>query len=366
MKKPLRIVADAHIWGVKQAFSYLSGFDVNLKALEKEAITSQAIHDADILLTRSGTQVNANLLQDSNVRFCGTATIGDDHYDKPWLEAQGIAWASAAGSSTGSVLEYILATLLELHVQQHVDLSRDSIGIVGAGRIGGQLVKICEALGISVLVNDPPRQCMEGDQGFVSLEYLLAHADIVSLHTPLIQQSENRTYHLLDEMALQRFQGKAIINAARGACVDNQALLGWLNQTCGVAVLDCWEHEPDIELALLQHQQCVIATPHIAGHSLDGKAANTQFIYRALCEYLGVQPEWDMHAMLPKLTCVAQEARGWHELHALINQFYIIQNDSKQFKASPKDFVSMRRYYPVRRAWDKQSSHLADILYPDK
>ncbi|MDQ6954407.1 MAG: 4-phosphoerythronate dehydrogenase [Mariprofundaceae bacterium] len=365
----LNIVADEHIWGVQEACSYLSPYNVQLCILQAKDITAEALKSANILLTRSSTQVDASLLAGSKVRFAGTATIGDDHYDKTWLDANQIAWATAAGSSTDSVLEYILAALLELHEQRKLDLSSMTLGVIGAGRIGGQLVNICRALGIKVLVNDPPRQRLTQGDNFVALQELLNQADVLTLHTPLIKNGSDKTYHLLADAQFQEFQGSVIINAARGACVDNLALLHWLNsQRDNAAVLDCWENEPAIFTKLLHHKQCMIATPHIAGHSLDGKAANTQYIYNALCDYLGIEAVWNAQDELPKLSYHDDDRiESWYDLHEKIEQFYPLMQDHlnliKGEGCIADRFVYLRRHYPVRRAWKKQSKALSQILH---
>ena len=368
----IKVVADEHIWGIRSACKHIAGYAVDLLVLPPKHITADIVRDADVLLTRTGTKVDAALLAGSRVRFAGTATIGDDHYDKAWLDAQGIAWATAAGSSTGSVLEYVLAALLELHAQGKISMPDMTLGVIGAGRIGGRLVDICRALGIKVLVNDPPKQRLEGDGDFVSLDVLLREADVLTLHTPLLREGRDSTVHLLNQGQLEQFCGKVIINAARGACVDNQALLGWLNASNDVyAVLDCWEHEPGISRALLEHAQCVIATPHIAGHSLDGKAANTQYIYEALCAFLGVQPDWHMDDDLPAVAYSAdQDVSSWDDLYARVRGLYPIMQDHQALRlcrhasneAIEEHFVRLRRHYPVRRAWEKQSRVLSEIL----
>jgi len=369
MSRTLNIVADAHIWGVESAFSRLPGFDVSLTTLEHRDITRAALKDADILLTRSSTKVNARLLDGTPVRFVATATIGDDHFDKPYLNSRAIAFANAAGSSTGSVIEYMITVLLELHVRGLISIPDTRIGIIGAGRIGGGLENICRELGMAVLVNDPPRQRTEGNAGFSSLDELLEQADILSLHTPLTRAGEDATWHLLDRQALEHFQGRGIINAGRGACLDNDALADWLDADDDrFAVLDCWEHEPDISRRLLSHPQVVIATPHIAGHSLDGKAANTQFVHDALCRFLNIVPAWDMRDDLPppppvvKISCTQNP---WQNLHAAATTLYPLARDDTEMRSwvgSPgreraSAFTHYRRHYPVRRAWHVPGIH---------
>jgi len=371
MNTDLNIVADAHIWAVESAFSELPGFDVHLQILENKQITPDTVHDADILLTRSSTRVNAGLLQTSSVRFAGTATIGDDHYDKDWLDAHAIAWANAAGSSTDSVLEYMLTALLELHVRGFINIPDTCIGVIGAGRIGGKLASQCEALGMRVLRNDPPRARAEGPDSFATLEQVLEQADILTLHTPLIARGKDCTVHLLAGEQLNTFKGRGIINAGRGACVDNAALIDWLDANADrFTVLDCWEHEPRPDTRLIRNPGMAIATPHIAGHSIDGKAANTLFIYKSLCDFLQIEPIWNMHEHLPtpKLAhTVNTQGDCWHQLHAATNWLYALNEDNETMKSwpgltnseLPNAFTGYRRHYPVRRDWQHAPLHFS-------
>lgn len=370
-QRRLTIAADAHIWGVAQAFSSLPSFEVDLRILESSEITPTAVRDADILLTRSATRVDASLLAGSRVRFAATATIGDDHYDKAYLHSRGIAFANAAGSSTGSVLEYMIAALLFLHQRGLMRIPATRFGIIGAGRIGGGLAAICRALGMEVRCNDPPRARREGDAGFFGLDDVLAWADVISLHTPLTRAGRDASFHLIDAAAFARFRGFGIINTARGAVVDNAALGDWLDQDAGrFAVLDCWEGEPHISRRLLAQPQVVLATPHIAGHSLDGKAANTEFIYRALCRHLGIVPQWTMGKALPAAgmnVTIATERDVLANLQRAACALYDIEHDDRCFRqclalddeALAAAFVHLRRHYPPRRAWRLAAVHLS-------
>ncbi len=345
--------------------------DVNLRILEHKDICREALKDADVLLTRSSTLVNADLLEGTHVRFVATATIGDDHFDKTWLADHGIAFANAAGSSTGSVIEYMTTVLLSLHARGLTAIPRTTIGIIGAGRIGSALAKICEAMGMQVLINDPPRARSEGNAGFCSLDEVLQRADVLTLHTPLLRDGEDCTVHLLDAARLSCFRGEGVINAGRGACVDNAALADWLDGDTGrFAVLDCWEHEPTPMHRLLTHPQLAISTPHIAGHSLDGKAANTQYAYHALCRWLRIKPEWNIQDELPlpdkpvELGCTG---KLWHDLSIAATRLYPIGADHEAMRAwgnlsvseLANAFTRYRRHYPVRRAWEHSPVHFA-------
>jgi len=370
VNKPLTIVADAHIWGLKSACMSLPGYDISLHALESRGITREAVAGADVLLTRSATQVNAELLAGSPVRFAATATIGDDHYDKAYLQEMGIAFANAAGSSTGSVIEYMLTALLDLHARKLIDIPETTLGIIGVGRIGSALELRCRAMGMKVLINDPPRARAEDSEGFSDLDTLLDQADVLTLHTPLTRHGPDKTVHLLNQQQLQHFRGKGIINAARGACVDNQALCEWLDESHErFAVLDCWEHEPGVSKRLLGHPGMVISTPHIAGHSLDGKAANTLYIYRALCNWLGISAVWGIEKDLPTSAVPANiqcTDDAYANIHKAASILCPLQQDSTAMQAwaalpeqeLAKAFVAYRRHYPIRRAWPFARVHM--------
>ncbi|MDX8389402.1 MAG: 4-phosphoerythronate dehydrogenase [Mariprofundaceae bacterium] len=363
--KSLNIIADSHIWGAKQAFSTLPKHDVKLTLCHSREMCIENLKDADIILVRSGIKLGKPLLESSRVRFVATATVGDDHIDKKWLQERGIAFASAAGSSTGAVVEYMTTLFLQLHHLGKLQFSDCTLGIIGAGRIGSRIANTAKTLGMKVMVNDPPRARLEGKKGFVNLETLLQKSDIISLHTPLLYEGLDATMHLINAETLSMFRGYGIINAARGAVIANSDLIHWLDQSpLNFAALDCWEGEPNISIPLLAHTGMAVATPHIAGHSLDGKAANTQSIYDALCHFLGVVPKWDMHSELPNdITLHLNQA---HQstlpiLHAISECLYPINRDHNTLqklchlhdsKLRATSFTAQRRNYPVRRAWD--------------
>jgi len=343
-----KLIIDSNVWGGAEAFAHLGDVDIR----SHEHITREAVQHIDALITRSSTRANVSLLAGSSVRFIGTATVGDDHVDKDYLKQQGITFVSAAGSSTQSVVEYMLAVFFTLENIGKLSFSKDKVGIVGVGRIGSTLNQACNKLGFKALLNDPPKGLN------TNLDEVLETADILTLHTPLTHDGKHATHHLIGEKELSKFKGKGIINAGRGACVDNQALLDWLNQDVEhFAVLDCWEDEPNIHLDLLNHAQVLIATPHIAGHSLDGKSANTYYVYKDLCDFLQASSTWDMQAALPDVAVGTLSSNMSKSELALA--MYPIENDNQAMKQAGKTdnfkawFSSYRKNYPVRRAWDK-------------
>ncbi|RMR12003.1 Erythronate-4-phosphate dehydrogenase [Pseudomonas savastanoi pv. glycinea] len=324
------------------------------------AIDRAAVANADILLVRSVTPVTRELLEGSPVRFVGTCTIGTDHLDLDGFQQAGIQWASAPGCNARGVVDYVLGSLLTLAEIEGVDLAQRTYGVVGAGQVGGRLVDVLKALGWNVLVCDPPRKSAEGGD-FVSLDEILQRCDVISLHTPLSKAGALATWHLLDETRLRQLrQGAWLINASRGAVVDNTALHDVLLEREDLqAVLDVWEGEPQVNVALAD--LCVLGTPHIAGYSLDGRQRGTAQIYQALCAFLGQPAVIKLDDLLPKpwLAQVSLDASSdpvW-ALNMLCRGVYDPRRDDADFRRSLTGdtasqrlaFDALRKHYPPRR-----------------
>jgi erythronate-4-phosphate dehydrogenase len=353
------IVADENIPLLDEFFA---GFG-EIRRLPGRGIDAAAVAAADLLLVRSVTHVDRALLEGSAVKFVGTCTIGTDHLDLDYFQQAGIAWASAPGCNARGVVDYVLGSLLVLAEQQGVDLAGRTYGVVGAGQVGSRLLKVLRGLGWRVLVCDPPRQAAEGGD-FVSLQQVLAECDVISLHTPLERLGEHPTHHLFDAARLAALMpGSWLINASRGAVVDNRALRELLAQRSDLqVVLDVWEGEPqaDVELAAL----CRIATPHIAGYSLDGKLRGTAQIYQALCQHLGVAPSIELAQLMPApwlsaLTLDASADPAW-ALASICRAVYDPRRDDADFRRSLQGdtasrraaFDGLRKHYPMRREID--------------
>lgn len=325
----MKIVADENILYVKEAFGTLG--DVEL--VPGRAIAPVHVRDAELLLVRSVTPVNERLLRGSRVRFVGSASIGVDHVDEPYLRGRGLGFAFAPGSNANSVAEYVVASLVALGSERWRDRT---LGIIGLGHIGTLVREKALALGMTVLANDPPLE-REGRTGLVSLETILRQSDLVTCHVPLTKDGEDVTHHLLDASALALLQRHAIvINTSRGAVVDNAALLRALRDSrLGGAVLDVWEGEPEPDPDLIQ--ATTLGTPHIAGYSFDGKVTGTTMLYQAACEYLQRPSEW-----VPPITFSfgkpsAVEMDAGVSLHAalsgLVPRAYDIRQDDAGLRA---------------------------------
>ena len=359
------IVADENIPLIEAFFADFG----EIRRLPGRQITRADVHDADVLLVRSVTKVDRELLEGSAVRFVGTCTIGTDHLALDYFQQAGIQWSSAPGCNARGVVDYVLGSLLTLAEIEGVELTHRTYGVIGAGEVGGRLVTVLRGLGLKVLVCDPPRQAAEGGD-YVSLEQIIEQCDVLSLHTPLNKSGSFPTWHLLDKQRLNQLKpGTWLINASRGPVVDNAALREVLTQRDDLqAVLDVWEGEPqvDVELADL----CVLATPHIAGYSLDGKQRGTAQIYQALCDYLGQAPQVQLADLLPepwlaKVELSANSDPAW-ALAMLCRGVYDPRRDDANFRRSligsveeqKLAFDALRKHYPERREIEGLAVHI--------
>ncbi|CAI8814142.1 Erythronate-4-phosphate dehydrogenase [Pseudomonas sp. IT-93MI4] len=350
------IVADENI---PLLDAFFAGFG-EIRRVPGRSIDRATVEQADVLLVRSVTNVNRALLEGSKVRFVGTCTIGTDHLDLDYFNEAGISWSSAPGCNARGVVDYVLGSLMTLAEIEGVDLPQRTYGVIGAGEVGGRLIKVLKGLGWNVKVCDPPRQAAEGGD-YVSLEQIIEQCDVISLHTPLTRTGEGATWHLFDERRLQQLKpGTWLINAARGPVVDNAALRNVLLEREDLqAVLDVWEAEPEVDVALAE--LCVLATPHIAGYSLDGKQRGTAQIYQAYCEFIVQPPSIQLSDLLPapwlsEVTLHADSDPAW-ALAMLCRGVYDPRRDDADFRRSLVGNVTeqraafdvLRKQYPVRR-----------------
>lgn len=269
----MKIVADANIIHVQQLYQQYG--ELVLKS--GRDISNDDLRDAQVLIVRSITAVNEALLIGSNIKLVLTATSGTDHLDLDYLRREGIAVQDAAGSNANAVVEYCLAALAELIVNCRFSLHQKRVGIVGFGHVGSRLYKALSILGIECVVCDPFVEKMSAQSAaelptFCSLEEALS-CEIISLHTPLTRGGDHDTYHLINRESLKLIHpGSLLINASRGAVVDGVALYERLrDQKDLLCVLDVWENEPNISQGLLSF--ITIATPHIAGYSVEAKTS---------------------------------------------------------------------------------------------
>lgn len=318
-------------------------------------IDRRAVQDADALIVRSRTRINAELLADSRVRFVGSTVVGLDHVDQAWLKHVGIHFYSAQGCNANAVAEYVIANLVRWAVAHDQPLQGKTLAIIGVGHVGQRVWRKAQALGLRCLLNDPPRAAREADFPHTDLNTCLQAADFITLHTPLTHTGRWPTHHLLNKARLQHIRPTAVlINAARGGIVDEAA---WLQTETAADIIDCWDNEPAINPAL--YRRAWLATPHIAGHSLDAKLAGGLMVSRALRVFLK-QPPLSISAthLLPAPAQPLQPLgeTPLEQLDSVLHQAWDFRQDHQaihhqQIGIVHKQFESYRRHYPPRREW---------------
>lgn len=349
----MKILVDENMPYARELFSRLG----EVRAVPGRPIPMDALSDADALMVRSVTKVNEALLGDKSIKFVGTATAGTDHVDQAWLQQAGIGFSAAPGCNAIAVVEYVFSALLMLAERDGFALTDRTVGIVGVGNVGGRLQKRLEALGIKTLLCDPPR-ADNGDAGdFRALDELVAQVDVLTFHTPLYKEGPYKSLHLADEALIRRLKpGAILLNACRGPVVDNAALLACLEEGQDLSVvLDVWEPEPDLNLALLEKVD--LGTSHIAGYTLEGKARGTTQVFEAYSQFIGQPQEVALSSLLPAPEFGHISLHGPLDqptLKRLVHLVYDVRRDDaplRKVAGIPGEFDKLRKNYLERREW---------------
>lgn len=338
---------------VDDAIPYLRGVLEpfgTVEYLPGKNITRQDLLQTDAMIIRTRTKCNESLLAGTPVKFIASATIGTDHVDLEAMKRLGIHFVNAPGCNAMSVAQYFASVVTREALRTKSELAGKTLGIIGVGHVGTKVEAVARALGMNVLRNDPPRQKAEGAHQFVSLETILQEADYITLHVPLDQTSEYRTYHLADENFFNRLRKKPFfINASRGEVVDSNALKAALiTHRISGAALDVWEDEPEIDRALLNMVR--YATPHIAGYSADGKANGTRMSVQALAEFFeidGLKNFAVKNVPVPGETDLILPPED--TIGTAILATYDVLRDDCILRESPDTFEKQRSCYPLRR-----------------
>ncbi len=333
----MKIIVDSHIPHIQGLIEPRA----QVLYLEPADITCDVVRDADALIVRTRTHCDAALLDGSCVRFIGSATIGTDHIDLDYCALHGITVRNAPGCNAPAVAQWVFAAI-HTWMQAHEITSPQglTLGVVGVGHIGSIVARWGRELGFTILLNDPPREMAEKtggslDEVFVPLEELQRRCDIITFHTPLTVDGPWPTWHMCDHAFLEGLaRCRLILDAARGPIADNAALMFWK----GDVGLDCWENEPNISRPLLE--KAIVATPHIAGYSAQGKQRGTAMMLEALNEFYG----WN----IPIPTIDAPATGAQNVTFAGIAASYDILADTAALKAAPASFESLRNHYHHR------------------
>ena len=333
----MKLMIDDAVWGFKEIFSDFG----EIVTLPGRKIDRQSLLDCEILIVRSRTKVNKELLEGTKVRFVGSTVAGLDHIDETYLQENNITFASAQGCNANAVAEYVISALTNLANDYSFDLSRKTLGIIGVGNVGSRLDFKAKQLGITTLLNDPPRQEIEGNKGFFDLNTTL-NADIVTFHTPLTFTGSFPTNNLLGSHNFDFItENTIVINTARGGIVDENL---WENTKTKANVIDCWVDEPNINSKL--QSSAYWATPHIAGHSIDAKFMGSYMIYKGLCSFTKTPLKNEVeHLINPAVVTINENT-----LHETLNAIYPFIDDHLAIKNISK-FEDYRRNYLDRFEW---------------
>ena len=376
--KRLKIIADDKIPFLKGVMEPY----VDIVYLPGAKINAEDVKEADAIFTRTRTKCNESLLKDSSVKLIATATIGYDHIDTSYCDSTGIRWVNAPGCNSWSVQQYITTAIVTLAYKRNLKLKDLTIGVIGVGNVGSKVARAAEALGMRVLLNDPPRADKEGHEAFTDLDALLSESDIVTCHTPLTKplsqgegQGEKRsftlslgeglgerlpspfypTYHLASHDFFNKMKDGAIfINSSRGPVTDTEALKRAAKTKLSAYILDVWEGEPNLDASLLEGS--FIGTPHIAGYSSDGKANGTAACVHEFCKFFGLDilKNWYPESIPPppvptSFTIDAEGKSDEQIIYEAITHTYPILEDSARLKNSPATFEEQRGGYWIRR-----------------
>jgi erythronate-4-phosphate dehydrogenase len=338
-----RIIIDANIPYIRGAFDDVA----EVEYLVAKDITHDKAMNADALIVRTRTRCNAALLEGSRVKMIATATIGIDHIDTEYCDTHNIQWTNAPGCNAESVAQWVGSALAVWANEHNCSLVGKTIGIVGHGHVGKRVERLAHKLGMNVLLNDPPL-ALENPDKYVDLHTIARECDVITFHTPLTREGKFATYHLADEEFFKTLQENnpnntpsLIINAARGGIINENALLSHLSQLSNIAI-DCWDGEPETNSEL--RQRALIATPHIAGYSADGKLNATQQVVQAVAIALNITPN-TIGGLSEKKTT---DKEGDELKDELLNNYNILA-DSDALKAEPEKFEYFRSNYPTRR-----------------
>ncbi|MBQ2027762.1 MAG: 4-phosphoerythronate dehydrogenase [Alistipes sp.] len=306
--------------------------------IEGNAFTKEKVVDADALIIRTRTHCNQALLEGSKVQFIATATIGFDHIDLNYCQSHNISVSTSAGCNARGVLQWVGAALALLARREGFTPEERTLGIIGVGNVGKLIKEYAEHWGFRTICSDPPREERE-HLGFVSLEEVLRTADIVTLHTPL----DSSTHHLIDNKNIALLHtGATLINASRGECIATEAT----RRNDLTYITDVWEYEPNIDREYLA--KSLVATPHIAGYSAQGKANATALAVQALARHFDLPlKEWRPS----EVNVVEKRLISWEEMYSSIAEYCDLEAESNILRNAPQEFEQLRNNYHYREEW---------------
>lgn len=348
----IRIIADSHIPMLRNILEPFA----NIQYIPGEDIKNQNLAIIDALIIRTRTKCNSDLLKNSGIRLIASATIGTDHIDLDYCQNNGIIVRNAPGCNSASVCQYVMSALIGLSIKHGFSIKEKTLAVIGFGNVGTKVANFAKILGMNVLVNDPPKEKIDTENTYVSLNYIIHNADFISLHVPLTKSGQHKTYHLVDQQFLSQMSANQIlINTSRGGVVDQDSLIKSLHKRkIAGAVLDVWKNEPDIDLELLDLAD--YGTAHIAGYSIDGKANGSAMVVNHICKYFNFDLEnwYPENLAQPESTIINPQIYGRTDeeiLKETLLKTYDIQPNDTNLRKYPERFESFRYNHPLRREY---------------
>lgn len=345
----MHIVADENIPGLEETFARLGTVELG----HGRKISKAQLQRADVLLIRSVTRIDRQLLEGSRVRFLGSATIGIDHVDTQAVQECGIHFCHAPGCNADGAAQYTLAMAMLAARRAGFELDQMRAGIVGLGNVGSRLKQLLSCSGISDIVCCDPPLAAAGQPGLAGMDEI-SQCNLVSFHVPLTEFGPYPTLRLANASFFSTLKpGSLVVNSSRGTVVDPSALTAWLESANGYAALDVWPHEPVVDAALLA--KIIVGTPHVAGYSLEGKLNGTRMLFRQFLEWLGEKPQQPAQPASPPPKTL--EIRHDDTLEAIILAACPVERDDLAMRSSiagtqqlaPAQFDQLRSNYPTRR-----------------
>ncbi|RLG22906.1 phosphoglycerate dehydrogenase [Methanosarcinales archaeon] len=324
--------------GIEELLNH--GFEVDVITGLSESELCNIIGEYDALIVRSGTKVTKKVIEHAtNLKIVGRAGVGVDNIDVRAATERGIIVANAPEGNTVSAAEHTIAMMMALArniPQAHASLKRGewnrskfigtelrgkTVGIIGLGRIGAEVARRCSCLETEVIAYDPyvsEERARSLGATLVSLDELIARADIITVHTPLTKDTKD----LIDTDEFDRMKkGVRIINCARGGIVNEEALYNAIKEgKIAGAALDVFVSEPPTGSPLLELEN-VVVTPHLGASTEEAQINVAITIARQVIDALEGKPVRNAINMPYIKPEVLSEVRPYIELAEKLGKF---------------------------------------------
>ena len=343
----MKVIVDKDIKNFIDLVNELDGLqDIQFTYVTSKEIDNDLLIDADVLFIRSTTKIDKKLLENSSVKLIGSATAGIDHVDIDYLESSQIRWFYSPGCNSSSVVHYVLSSIG--YLKKINVMNEDSIlGIIGCGNVGAKLRLILNKLKIKNMICDPYK-----DFDYLSSMEEVSQCEVISLHTPLTFFDKYSTHNMIDKHFLATSKVETIINTSRGSIVNEKDLVeaNHINY-----ISDVWENEPCPDTDIIK--KAILATPHIAGHSYEGKINGTINLLSTFIEVIDIS-EKNMISNKKLLSNMTQNKfinnninlSSFIDSYDIFNEsivFKELSNKSDQFIPAA-DFINIRRMHKIR------------------